>query len=103
MTKAAFICSPDLWQRGHGAAHPLKPERLQRTYELLAAYGAFDGPESMLVQPRQATPEELSLVHTEEYVERPALDQQEDRARTRVSGVEVPCPETPKETKETGR
>ena len=69
MTKAAFICSPDLWQRGHGAIHPLKPERLQRTYELLAAYGAFDSQESMLVESRQATPEELGLFHTEEYIE----------------------------------
>ncbi len=77
MTKSAFIYSPDLWQRGHGATHPLRPERLQRTYELLAAYGAFacpepcrrDGPDSMLVQPRQATPEELALFHTEEYIE----------------------------------
>jgi len=69
MTKAAFICSPGLWHSGHGATHPLKPARLQRTYELLAAYRAFDGQESMLVQPRQATPEELGLFHTEEYVE----------------------------------
>jgi len=69
MTKSAFICSPDLWQRGHGAAHPLKPERLQRTYELLAAYGAFHGPGSTLVRPRQATPKELGLFHTEEYIE----------------------------------
>ena len=77
MAEAAFICSPDLWQRGHGAAHPLKPERLQRTYELLAAYGAFacpepcrrDGPESTLARPRQATLEELGLFHTEEYIE----------------------------------
>ena len=69
MTKSAIICSPDLWQRGHGAAHPLRPERLRRTYELLAAYGAFDDRESMLVQPRQATPEEIGLFHTEEYIE----------------------------------
>ncbi len=69
MTKSAFICSPGLWQSGHGAAHPLKPERLQRTYELLTAYGAFDGPESMLVSPRLATPAELGLFHTEEYIE----------------------------------
>jgi acetoin utilization protein AcuC len=77
MTQAAFICSPDLWQRGHGATHPLKPERLQRTYELLAAYGAFacpepcrrDGQESILVPPRQANHEEIGLFHTEEYIE----------------------------------
>jgi acetoin utilization deacetylase AcuC-like enzyme len=42
---------------------------LQHTYELLAAYGAFDSQESMLVESRQATPEELSLFHTEEYIE----------------------------------
>ena len=69
MTKAAFICSPGLWQSGHGETHPLKPERLCRTYELLVAYGAFDGRESMLVSPRLATPAELGLFHTEEYTE----------------------------------
>jgi acetoin utilization protein AcuC len=42
---------------------------LQRAYELLAAYGAFDGQESTLVPPRAATPEELGLFHTEEYIE----------------------------------
>ena len=84
MTKEAFICSPDLWQRGHGAAHPLRPERLQRTYELLAAYGAFDGPDSMLVQPRQATPEEIGLFHTEEYIEAVrSLSQGEKRLKPR--------------------
>ena len=38
----AFICSEELWARGHGSQHPLKPERLKRTWELLQAYGAFD-------------------------------------------------------------
>ena len=68
MTKAAFICSEGLWQRGHGPTHPLKPERLRRTYELLQAYGAFNGERSLLVPARQATVEELLLFHTEEYV-----------------------------------
>ena len=40
---AAVVCSEETWVRGHGASHPLKPERLRRTYELLAAYGVFDG------------------------------------------------------------
>jgi acetoin utilization protein AcuC len=92
MTKATFICSPDLWQRGHGASHPLRPERLQRTYELLAAYGAFacpepcrrDSQESVLMQPRQATPEELGLFHTEEYIEAVrSLSQGEERVNPR--------------------
>ena len=69
MTRAAFISAPALWERGHGPTHPLKPERLKRTHELLTAYGAFDAPNSRLVPPRPATDEELCLFHTPEYVE----------------------------------
>jgi len=65
--KTAFICSKELWARGHGPFHPLKPERLRRTYELLCAYGAFNG-DSILIPAREATPEELALFHTEEYI-----------------------------------
>lgn len=67
MGKAAFICSKELWKRGHEPSHPLKPERLKRTYELLCAYEAFDG-DSTLVPAREAKPEELALFHTEEYI-----------------------------------
>ncbi len=68
MTKTAVICSEELWQLGHGESHPLKPERLQRAYDLLIAYGAFDGQQSQLIPPRPATIEELLLFHTEEYL-----------------------------------
>lgn len=68
MVRAAFICSADLWQVGHGPTHPLKPERLRRTYELLAAYDAFRAEGSRLVPPRPATEAELTLFHTPEYV-----------------------------------
>ena len=51
---AAVVCSEETWVRGHGASHPLKPERLRRTYELLAAYGVFDGSHSLLVRPPPA-------------------------------------------------
>ena len=68
MTRTAIICSEELWQRGHGEGHPLRPERLQRAYELLLAYDAFDGNQSRLLPPRPATTEELLLFHTEEYL-----------------------------------
>jgi acetoin utilization protein AcuC len=68
MATAAFVCSDELWEHGHGPAHPLKPERLKRTCELLAAYGGFDAPNSQLVPPRPATIEELCTFHTEEYI-----------------------------------
>ncbi|MFQ6015855.1 MAG: acetoin utilization protein AcuC [Anaerolineae bacterium] len=69
MSKVPFICSEDLWESGHGPAHPLKPERLRRTYELLKVYGAFENEAASLVEPQQASVEELCLFHTEEYVD----------------------------------
>jgi acetoin utilization protein AcuC len=68
LTRTAFIYSKKLWERGHGGAHPLKPERLKRTYELLDAYGAFDDEDSLLVPPRPATVEELGFFHSQEYI-----------------------------------
>jgi acetoin utilization protein AcuC len=67
--KAIFLSTPKLWQRGHGPSHPLKPERLQRTHELLQAYGAFQAENAGLVTPRYASGEELALFHTADYIE----------------------------------
>jgi acetoin utilization protein AcuC len=67
--QASFICSEELWSRGFGEGHPLTPERLKRTYDLLTAYHAFDAPTSHLVEPRLATRDELLLFHTAEYVD----------------------------------
>jgi acetoin utilization protein AcuC len=68
MTRTVFIYSEKLWERGFGPQHPLKPERLKRTYKLLSAYNAFDGKRSRVVPPRPATEEELALFHTPEYI-----------------------------------
>ncbi len=68
MAQVAFLASPALWRAGHGEAHPLKPERLQRTFELLQAYGAFDEKRVRLVEPRPATEHELALFHTPDYI-----------------------------------
>jgi acetoin utilization protein AcuC len=83
--EAAFICSEKLWSRGFGENHPLRPERLKRTYDLLTAYRAFDAPTSHLVEPRPATRDELLLFHTAEYVdavERLSASQGEGEERT---------------------
>jgi acetoin utilization protein AcuC len=69
MRKTAFISSPDLWQRGFGGKHPLKPERLARTVELLEGYRAFDASNVTRVASRMATEEELALFHTKDYIE----------------------------------
>lgn len=67
--RVVFLSSPTVWQRGHGPQHPLKPERLQRTHELLQETGALDWPNVRVVPPRPATHEELTLFHTGEYVD----------------------------------
>ncbi len=59
------------------------PVRLQRTYELLRAYGAFEDESAMLVAPRPATMDELTTFHTESYI---------DVVRRLSSGEEQPDP-----------
>ncbi|MFN2132518.1 MAG: acetoin utilization protein AcuC [Anaerolineae bacterium] len=68
MRHSAFLCSPELWAQGHGDEHPMRPERLEMTYALLQAYGAFEGEGSALVAPTPASEEELALWHTREYI-----------------------------------
>ena len=67
--KVVFLSSPKVCERGHGGTHPLKPERLQRTFDLLQAYEAFKSPKVDVVEPGPATEEELGLFHTPEYIE----------------------------------
>jgi acetoin utilization protein AcuC len=79
--KTVFLCAEGMWARGHGASHPLKPERLRRTFELLRAYGAFGVSGSALAEPPAATRDELALFHTAEYLDAvAALSRGEDRA-----------------------
>ena len=65
---AAFVYDDRLAQHVLSEAHPMKPVRLQYTYELLEAYGAFDADNSELVEPRQATEDEILSYHTPDYL-----------------------------------
>jgi acetoin utilization protein AcuC len=67
--QAVFLSSPGVWEHGHGSGHPLKPERLQRTYELLKSYGAFQASNVKVLMPEPASEDELALFHTVEYIE----------------------------------
>ena len=69
MRRAVFLSTPALWEHGHGPNHPLKPERLKRTVELLDGYGAFNAPNVRVVTPSPATEEALALFHTREYID----------------------------------
>ena len=67
--RAVLLSTPALWEHGHGKQHPLKPERLRRTFELLEEYGAFTAPNVQVIEPEPATEEELALVHSQGYIE----------------------------------
>jgi acetoin utilization protein AcuC len=65
----AFIYDERLLDYDWGAAHPLRPERVGLSYELLDAYGAFAAPDSELLAPRLATEAELLTAHGQDYVQ----------------------------------
>ena len=66
--KAAFIYADQLSRHVLREDHPMRPERLRHTYELLEALHAFHSPDSPLVESRPATEEEVLTIHTQEYL-----------------------------------
>ena len=67
--RAIFVYDQELSRHQLRADHPMRPIRLQHTFDLLQAYGAFDESVSRLAQPRPATDQELALLHTEDYIQ----------------------------------
>ncbi|MDE2860844.1 MAG: acetoin utilization protein AcuC [Chloroflexota bacterium] len=67
--RAAFVYHDRLSRHVLREGHVMVPTRLRYTYELLESYGAFTMPNAVLVEPRQATEEELLTFHTREYVD----------------------------------
>jgi acetoin utilization protein AcuC len=53
----------------HGPQHPLRPQRVILTRQLITDYGLVDGERVVEVPARDATEEELLLVHDAEYVD----------------------------------
>jgi acetoin utilization protein AcuC len=67
--QTVVVCSPGYWAHEHGGGHPLRAERLRRTYDLLQAYKALRAKNTRLIAPRPATEEELALFHTQPYID----------------------------------
>ena len=67
--KTAFVYDEAMSRHQLRGDHPMRPVRLQHTFDLLSAYGAFDQNTSQLVPPRPACEEELSWFHTDEYIQ----------------------------------
>jgi len=67
--EVAFIYGERTPSRLERQFHLLEPTRLRCTFHLLRAYGAFDIPVSLLLQPEPCSEEQLLLFHTPDYVE----------------------------------
>ena len=68
MSRPLFYFSNDFRLYDMGAGHPLKPERLRMTYELLDAYGLI-GSALEVREPELALPEEVWETHSRHYLE----------------------------------
>lgn len=65
--KVDLVYGDSFLQYRHSEDHPLQPVRVQLTYELIESLGLLD--HGRLAPPRQATDEEIQLVHSAGYVE----------------------------------
>ncbi len=67
--RAGLVLCPEVRIYDHGPAHPLRPERVLLTWELIEAYGILDRPGVVRLACRAATDEEIGLVHTPDFID----------------------------------
>lgn len=65
----ALVYSDDFMKYDFGPTHPLRPIRLKLTFELLKETGLLSNSLVSVHRPRQATEDELLMVHTKEYID----------------------------------
>jgi acetoin utilization protein AcuC len=67
--RVALVVTPEARAYDHGPQHPLRPDRVLLTWDLIRAYGLDRRDNVDEVAGRVATDDEIALVHTEEFVE----------------------------------
>jgi len=67
--KAALIYSDQLASHVLSDSHPMRPIRLAHTYELSRQSGLLDSDNARVIAPREATEQELTRVHSKDYVQ----------------------------------
>lgn len=69
LPRAALIYSPGFSQYDLGPSHPLKPIRVERTYELIRACRLLRGSKVSVAQPAVADEDTIALVHSRDYID----------------------------------
>jgi acetoin utilization protein AcuC len=67
--RAGLILVPEARIYDHGPQHPLRPERVLLTWELVEACGLADLPNVERIHPHAADDPTLQLVHTEAFID----------------------------------
>jgi acetoin utilization protein AcuC len=67
--KTAFVYTDDFARFSYGSSHPLKPVRLQLTYDLIRACGLLGEADPRLIEPSPAGIEDLQAFHSREYID----------------------------------
>ncbi len=67
--RAGLVLCPEAKIYDHGPGHPLRPQRVLLTWDLIRACGLLDRPNVETPACRVATDEEIGLVHTEDYID----------------------------------
>ncbi|MCJ2512328.1 MAG: acetoin utilization protein AcuC, partial [Candidatus Thermoplasmatota archaeon] len=67
--KTGFVYSEEFMKYDFGPFHPMNQIRIKLTYELMKELGIFDREEVILSEPEVATPEQIQLIHSKDYVE----------------------------------
>ncbi|BFZ55472.1 histone deacetylase [Savitreella phatthalungensis] len=99
--RVSYHHRPNVGNYHFGQIHPMKPHRLALTNHLVLSYGLHEKMD--VYSPRKATPEELQIFHTPEYVDflqritpeaAPTIDQEERRVHNIASdnGNNGDCP-----------
>jgi acetoin utilization protein AcuC len=63
-----IVYSEAFQQYDFGPTHPLKPTRLKLTYELMKGIGLLSAKNVKVIEPQEASRDELLLFHDEEYL-----------------------------------
>jgi acetoin utilization protein AcuC len=66
---AVFMYSDQWGEYAYSPHHPLKPVRLQLTYELMTAYGLLGGGYARTIPATEASTDDLLRFHTAEYLD----------------------------------
>jgi acetoin utilization protein AcuC len=67
--RAGLVLCPEVRIYDHGPEHPLRPERVLLTWDLIRDCGLLDRPNVETLTCRAATDDELLLVHTAEFLD----------------------------------